>query len=132
MAMPDTFHVSVITPERAVLETEATFVAFPAHDGEVGILRNRAPFLFKLGAGKLRVESPEGDKVLFVDGGFAQMVDNRLTFLTEQAKAIDQIDRAAAERALSQARAMRITDDASFATRQHAIESARQQIRLAS
>ncbi len=35
----DTFHCSVITPERAVLETEATFVAFPAHDGEVGILR---------------------------------------------------------------------------------------------
>jgi F0F1-type ATP synthase epsilon subunit len=33
--MANTFHVSVITPERAVLETEATFVAFPAWDGEV-------------------------------------------------------------------------------------------------
>ena len=46
----NTFHCSVITPERAVLETEATFVAFPAWDGEVGILHDRAPLLFKMGA----------------------------------------------------------------------------------
>ena len=30
----DTFHVSVAPPERTVWETEAVFVAFPAHDGE--------------------------------------------------------------------------------------------------
>ena len=84
--MADTFHVSVITPERAVLETEATFVAFPAWDGEVGILRNRAPLLYKLGKGELRVQSPQGNHKLRVEGGFAQMVDNRLTILTEQAR----------------------------------------------
>lgn len=132
MAKPDTFHVSVITPERAVLETQASFVAFPAHDGEVGILKNRAPFLFKLGAGKLRVESPEGDQVLFIDGGFAQMVDNRLTFLTEQAKPLSELDRGAAGRALAEAKAMRITDDASFKARERAIQSAQQQLKLAS
>nr|MDP9122840.1 F0F1 ATP synthase subunit epsilon [Acidobacteriota bacterium] len=86
MARTDTFHLSVITPERAVLETDATFVAFPAHDGEVGILKDRAPLLFRLGAGVMRVEAPEGKRALFVAGGFAQMVDNRLTILTEQAK----------------------------------------------
>jgi F-type H+-transporting ATPase subunit epsilon len=132
MARTDTFHCSVITPERAVLETEATFVAFPAHDGEVGILRNRAPLLYKLGAGELRVETPEaGTQRLFVDGGFAQMVENRLTILTEQARRIEEIDRAAAVRALAEARAMRITDDASFAARQRALRSAEVQIRLA-
>jgi hypothetical protein len=31
------------------------------------------------------VQSPEGDRRLRVEGGFAQMVDNRLTILTEQA-----------------------------------------------
>ena len=132
MAKTDTFQVSVITPERAVLETPASFVAFPAHDGEVGILRNHAPFLYKLGAGELRVEGPEGKQALFIDGGFAQMVDNRLTLLTEQAKTLDQIDRAAAERALAEARAMKITDDASFKARQRAVKSAQEQIRLAS
>ncbi len=81
-----TFHLSVITPERAVLETEATFVVFPAWDGEVGVLRNRAPLLHRLGKGELRVQSPAGNRSLQVEGGFAQMVDNRLTILTEQAR----------------------------------------------
>ena len=132
MARTDLFHCSVITPERAVLEADATFVAFPAHDGEVGVLKNRAPLLFKLGAGELRVESPEGNQRLFVDGGFAQMVENRLTILTEQAKAVADLDRAAAERALVQARAMPSHDDAQYAARQRAIRSAEAQIRLSS
>ncbi len=126
----DTFHCSVITPERAVLETEATFVAFPAWDGEVGILHNRAPLLFKMGTGELRVESPEGNQTLFVDGGFAQMVDNKLTLLTEQAKKIGEIDAAAAEKALAAARAMPMVTDAAFNARQHAVQSAEVQLHL--
>jgi len=132
MAKNDTFHCSVITPERAVLETDATFVAFPAHDGEVGILPGRAPLLFKMGIGSLRVESPEGNREFFVDGGFAQMVENRLTLLTEQARAVEDIDPAAAERALAEAREMPMVSDAEFAARQRAVDRAETQIRLAS
>lgn len=130
MATNDTFHCSVITPERAVLDTEATFVAFPAHDGEVGVLHDRAPLLYKMGIGELRMETPAGNHRLFVDGGFAQMVENRLTLLTEQAKTVAEIDRAAAERALAEAHAMRITDDASFAARQRALKRAEVQIKM--
>jgi F-type H+-transporting ATPase subunit epsilon len=125
-----TFHCSVITPERAMLETEATFVAFPAHDGEVGILPNRAPLLYRMGIGELRVESPEGNHVLFVAGGFAQMVENRLTLLTEQAKRIDELDAAAAQRALEAARAMPMTTEAEFTARQRAVKSAEVQLHL--
>ncbi len=132
MAKNDTFHCSVITPERAVLETDATFVAFPAHDGEVGILPGRAPLLFKMGIGSLRVESPEGNREFFVDGGFAQMVENRLTLLTEQARAVEDIDPAAAERALAEAREMPMVTEAEFAARQRAVSRAETQIRLAS
>jgi F-type H+-transporting ATPase subunit epsilon len=129
--MADTFHVSVITPERAVLETEATFAAVPAHDGELGILRNRAPLLYRLGAGLLRVESPEGKHALFVAGGFAQMVGNRLTILTEVAKEPDKIERAAAERALAEAEAMKGKTDAEYRSRQRALAAARAELRLA-
>ena len=129
--MADTFHCSVITPERAVLDTDATFVAFPAHDGEVGILRDRAPLLYKMGIGELRVESPDGKQRFFVDGGFAQMVDNRLTLLTEQAKKVEDIDRAAAEKALAEARTMPMVTDAEFAARQRAVKRAEVQIHLA-
>lgn len=83
-----TFHCSVVTPERAVLDTDATFVAFPAHDGEIGILYNRAPLLCQLGKGTLRVELGKESHRYTIEGGFAQMVDNKLTILTDNAKEI--------------------------------------------
>ncbi len=127
MARNDTFHCSVITPERAMLEAEATFVAFPAHDGEVGILAHRAPLLFKMGAGELRVESPQGNQVLFVDGGFAQMVENRLTLLTEVAKRIDEIKPEAIAKQFEEAHRMPMKTDAEFKARQRTLRSAQAQ-----
>jgi F-type H+-transporting ATPase subunit epsilon len=126
----NTFHCSVITPERAVLEADATFVAFPAHDGEVGILPGRAPLLYRLGIGLLRVETGQATERFFIDGGFAQMVEDRLTLLTEQAKRVSEIDRAAAERALAAAREMPAGSDAAYAARERALARARVQLHL--
>jgi F-type H+-transporting ATPase subunit epsilon len=83
-----------------------------------------------MGIGVLRVETPEAEHKYFVDGGFAQMVDNRLTLLTEQAKPAEQIDRAAAERALAEARALPMVTDAEFAAHQKAVQRAEVQIRM--
>jgi F-type H+-transporting ATPase subunit epsilon len=129
----NTFHCSVITPERAVLEAEATSVVFPAHDGEVGILKNHAPLLYKLGVGVLRAKTLEGEQAFFIDGGFAQMVDNRLTLLTQHARPVAEIDRAAADRAREEARALpAATGDAEAAARQHSQQRARVLARIAS
>jgi F-type H+-transporting ATPase subunit epsilon len=125
------FHLSVITPERAVLETEATFVAFPAWDGEVGILRNRAPLLTKLGVGELRAATRDGERRLYVEGGFAQMVENRLTILTEQAREAAEIDAAEAARARAEAEAIAGTDEVAVAARERALVRARVKERLA-
>jgi len=131
MASSETFHCSVVTPERAVLECDAKFVALPAWDGEVGILRGRAPLLCKLGIGRLRIETAEGRHVLFVDGGFAEMLGDQLTILTESARAPEEIDRQAASADLEAARSLSVTDDASFEARQKALLRARTQLRLA-
>jgi len=127
MARNDTFHCSVITPERAVLESDATFVAFPAHDGEVGILPGRAPLLYRMGSGELRVQSPQGDQVFFVDSGFAQMLENRLTLLTQVAKKIEEIDPKAVEKQLEEAHRMPMKTDAEFKARQRVLRSAQAQ-----
>ena len=58
------------------------------------------------------------------------MVDNRLTVLTETAKELDQLDRAAAEKALAEALAMKGVSDSEYKTKQRAVESARAQLRL--
>ncbi|UCE60386.1 MAG: ATP synthase F1 subunit epsilon [Phycisphaerales bacterium] len=130
MVKSNTFHCSVITPEKAVLECDATSVVFPAHDGEMGVLLNRAPLLCKMGIGALRVETAEDKQIMFVDGGFAQVVDNRLTILTEQAKTPDEIDRAAAEAILVEVQAMKITDEATYIARDKAIQRSKVQLKL--
>jgi len=131
MARSDNFHCSVVTPAAAVLETEAHFVAFPAHDGEVGILHDRAPLLFELGSGLLRVETAEGDHKLFISGGFAQMVDNRLTILTEEAVEPESIDKDQAREDLARAKAMTAANEMSAMNRQRALDRARGLLRAA-
>lgn len=130
MPKTDTFQCSVITPERAVLECDASFVAFPAHDGEMGVLSRRAPLICKMGIGILRIQTPSEKHVLFVDGGFAQVAVNSLTILTEQARKADDLDVGTAEQSLVEARAVRITDDASFDARSKAIRRAQVQLKL--
>ncbi len=126
--MADTFHCSVVTPERAVLECDATSAVFPAHDGDVGILPRRAPLLCRLGTGILRVETEGKTQSFFIDGGFGQMVDNKLTLLTEQARAASELDLEAARAALEEAQALPVEDG--YDQRQTAIERARAQVKL--
>lgn len=130
MAESGTFQCSVVTPERAVLECEASFVALPAWDGEIGVLRNRAPLLCKLGIGPLRVETESESHVLLVDGGFAEMAENRLTVLTSAAKRPDELDRDEIAAGLEAARSMEVRDEPSFEARQAALQKARVQRKL--
>ncbi len=125
------FQCSVVTPERAVLDTEARSVVFPAHDGEMGILTHRAPLLCQLGLGPLRVETEDGSHVFVIDGGFAQMVDNKLTILTEQALGASDIDREASRKALEEAMARQASSGSEYDVRQKDIKRARAQLKLA-
>lgn len=154
MAKTNTFSCSVITPERKLLEVDAKFVAFPAHDGEIGVLTDRAPLVCKLGIGPLRIETadprrdgegadksaePSRDRggagkatqlLFYIDGGFAEVLHNQLTILTERAGKPEDIDPEAAKQSLVEARAMKITDQASFDARSNAIKRAEVQIKL--
>ncbi len=133
MVMPkiETFECNVITPERTVLQCQARFVAFPAHDGEMGILPNRAPLVCRLGVGLLRIDAETEKHVLLIEGGFAQMARNRLTILAEQASRAGDIDAGEAARALADARQMQATDDASTQLKARAIQRARARQRFA-
>lgn len=128
--MSQPFHLSVVTPEKQVLEAEVKFVALPAHDGEIGILRNRASLLVRLAPGALRADTDGGPRTLFVDGGFAEMADNRLTVLTEAAALPEELDAEAIQTAFEEARGLPIPDDAAFAERQRALRRARVQRKL--
>jgi F-type H+-transporting ATPase subunit epsilon len=81
------FNCVVVTPEQQVLDQQCTQVIFPAYDGQIGILTDRAPLLAKLGKGELRVQPTSGAEQTFtINGGVAQMKDNKLTILTTHAE----------------------------------------------
>ena len=80
--------VSVISPERVLFEGEAESVVAPAFDGEVGILTSHAPMMTLLGAGELRLSGGAGNGQRFrIEGGFLQVVDDRVRVVTERAVA---------------------------------------------
>lgn len=131
MADEKTFQCTVITPERQVLDCRAAFAAIPAHDGEIGIMSHRAPLMCELGIGVMRVESEGITRRFFVDGGFAQVVHNRLAILTEQAVASDEVDVDDAEQALQAAKAMTGTTAEAQEARRKAIARATARIKAA-
>jgi len=80
------FACVVVTPEQQVLSESLTQAIIPAADGLLGILTDRAPVLAKLAKGPLRLDLASGQTRLFqIDGGVAQMKDNKLTILTQTA-----------------------------------------------
>ena len=94
---------TVVTPEQTALEQPVDFVVLPLEDGEIGIAENHSPLIGRLGFGELRLRV--GDEVarFYVDGGFAQVVDNQVTVLTNRAIPADEIDDAAATEQLQEA-----------------------------
>lgn len=75
--------VTVISPESAVFDGEAEAVVAPAFDGEIGILANHAPLMTTLGTGTLTITSGGTARRFDVQGGFLQVVKNRVRVLAE-------------------------------------------------
>lgn len=95
---------NLVTPTESVLDSEATYVEFPAWDGQKGVAPGAAPFLVRLGAGKLRVEKDSGSPdVYLLEGGFAQMNGGTLTILADGAVLASSLNLATAESELANA-----------------------------
>ena len=116
------FQCTIVTPEQQVLDASLTQAILPAHDGLVGILTDHAPLLVKLGTGRLQIDLPGGQsRAFFVDGGVAQVKDNKLTVLTNDA--IPDAETARAEYAEAAARVS--TDEFTARERERQMNRAR-------
>ena len=120
------FQCTIVTPEQQLLDQPVTQAILPAHDGQIGILTGRAPLLVKLGLGKLQIDVAGGrQQVFLVEGGIAQMKDNKLTVLTNAAWAPDEIDAAAARAEYDEAQRTTPADAKGMAERQRKLNRAK-------
>ena len=75
--------VTVIGKEASVFNGEADTLVAPAYDEQVGILPNHAPFMTLLGSGVLTVKHGAAVHRFTVQGGFLQVVSNRVRVVAE-------------------------------------------------
>jgi F-type H+-transporting ATPase subunit epsilon len=121
----------IVTPERTVLDATADFIAFPAFDGEVGIMPGRAPLVARLGAGELRLTSGNSSQRYSIDGGFAQVIKNVVTILTPRARPVADLDPEQLQQQLSEINAEVPTTDEAFASKEQRLVRVRTQLHLA-
>ncbi|WP_010541464.1 F0F1 ATP synthase subunit epsilon [Dietzia alimentaria] len=96
--------VEFVTVERRFWSGTATMVVAKTTEGEIGIQAGHEPLLGELDTGgTVTVYTDEGKKVAAVQGGFLSVTANKVSILGESAEWSDTIDRAAAERALTEA-----------------------------
>jgi F0F1-type ATP synthase epsilon subunit len=90
--MSKSFHVTVLTPERALLETGGVIrvQAQLADDGPIGIYPGHAPLLAETVAAPLRYADGSGEHTLDLDAGILQVSEAGVTVFTNQTSEVWQ------------------------------------------
>ncbi|MFO7990399.1 MAG: F0F1 ATP synthase subunit epsilon [Thermodesulfobacteriota bacterium] len=102
--MAEKLMLEVVTPQKAVVSEAVDTVVAPGSEGEFGALKGHTTFLTSLKVGTLRYTDANGkEQHLFVNGGFAEVLPDKVTILAESAESTQDIDvvraQAAKERA---------------------------------
>ncbi|MGD8343552.1 MAG: F0F1 ATP synthase subunit epsilon [Desulfobacterales bacterium] len=133
--MAGNIHLEVVTPEKIVVSEEAQIVASPGSEGEFGVLTGHTPFLTSLKTGIIRYTDAGGkEHFVFVSGGFAEALPDKVTVLAESAEVSTNIDVNRAKDALARAEKRlaeeRTRQDIDFARARAALERATVRIRV--
>ena len=89
--------LEVATPSRLVVAETVDEVVIPGSQGYFGVLPGHAPLLATLGIGELTYRKGTSQLHLALTGGFAEVRNDKVIVLAENAERPDEIDR---ERAL--------------------------------
>ena len=114
--MAGNIKLEIVTPDKEVVSEEAKIVMAPGSLGEFGVLIGHTPFLTTLKVGIIRYTDAKGtERYVFVNGGFAEALPNKVTVLAESAERRKDIDlnraKAAMERAEKRLEEIRSRDD---------------------
>ena len=101
--MAERLHLEIVTPSRRVVEAEVDEVRLPGALGEMGVLPGHIPLLTSLAAGPLTYFEGSTTTKYAVQGGFAEILPDRVTILATVAEAPADIDVAAARTKLETA-----------------------------
>ena len=90
--MSDSIQLTVMTPDRVVLSKEVERVEAPGSEGYFEVLPKHTPFLTGLKTGQVLYAKDGRDEVLSTNGGFVEVLMDRVTILSESAEQAHEID----------------------------------------
>ena len=97
--MADTLTCKIVTPVKAVFSEAATYVALPGEIGGFGVMKGHEPLVSSLTSGVVRVTTQAvakgGETCFVVSGGYAEIKDNEVIVLADNAQSLDDLDVAA-------------------------------------
>src|ERR1043166_6641400 len=96
--IPAKLHLTIVTRERKIVETDVDEVELPASDGEIGILPGHTPLLATLKIGQMKYRTGSTTMRRVLTWGFAEGLPDRVIVMAENARLPEEIDPAAAER----------------------------------
>ena len=122
----------VVTPEKTALTADASLVVIPLIDGECGIMPNHTPLIARIGAGELRITGTGGQLThYYIEGGFAEVLENTIALLTMYALPAESIDLAVAEQELEAELAVSCDTPELAELRQKRLNNCRAKVRVA-
>ena len=102
--MAENIKIEVVTPEKQVVNDLAQIVMAPGSMGEIGVLSGHTPFMTSLNTGAIHYRDENGkDQFVFVSGGFAEALPDKVTVLAESAERMEDIDVERAKEAVARA-----------------------------
>ena len=95
------YPLRVVSVERSLFEGDVEYMIANGGEGEIGVLARHAPLMTILKPGPLRIQETYGgpEQVLFVGGGFLEVLPDRVTVLADVAEHADEISVERAEEA---------------------------------
>ena len=133
--MAENIRLEVVTPEKQVVNDMAQIVMAPGSMGEFGVLSGHTPFMTSLKTGAIHYRDEGGkDQYVFVSGGFAEALPDKVTVLAESAEKTDDIDLERAKAAMDRAEKRledRSRENIDFMRAKAALERAMVRIKLA-
>ena|SRR5277367_3389556 len=91
--MANLLKLEVVTPERRVVDDQATAITIPGATGYLGILPGHSPLITEVAIGQIAYLDAAGvQQRLAVAWGFAEVLPDKVTVLAETAEKASEID----------------------------------------
>ena len=103
--MERTFGLHIVASDKDFYSGRGKKIVLPMKDGEICILPRHSDLMIAIVPGEMRFETADGEqRTAIVGGGFAQIINNRVTVLADSVERPEDIDLKRAQEAKERAK----------------------------